>query len=121
VDIILEDAAGQLVGVEVKASATVTSSDFKGLRALQEMTGKLFKRGVIFYNGTETVAFGSNLSAVPIIESLAWRGLRRDIPIPKIDGKAQSILLSHPTEVITLRSLSDFPLPRVVSSPTPRS
>ena len=76
VDIILEDAAGQLVGVEVKASATVTSRDFKGLRALQEMTGKLFTRGVILYNGTETVGFGSNLFALPLTS--LWRAQLTD-------------------------------------------
>jgi hypothetical protein len=31
----MEDAARRLVGVEVIASATVNSSDFKGLRALK--------------------------------------------------------------------------------------
>jgi hypothetical protein len=66
VDIVLEDAAGCLIGVEVKASATVGSSDFKGLRALQEITGKLFKRGVLFYAGAEAVAFGPNLFALPL-------------------------------------------------------
>lgn len=65
VDIVLEDSAGNIVGVEVKASATVSSSDFKGLRALQETTGKLFKRGVLFYTGAEPVAFGSDLFALP--------------------------------------------------------
>lgn len=66
VDIVLEDAAGHLVGVEVKASATITSSDFKGLRALQEISGKLFTRGVLFYAGAESVAFGANLFALPL-------------------------------------------------------
>ncbi len=40
VDVIMEDAGGHLVGVEVKASATVTSSDFKGLHALREMRSR---------------------------------------------------------------------------------
>ncbi len=30
VDLVLEDAAGRLVGIEVKASATITLDDFKG-------------------------------------------------------------------------------------------
>jgi hypothetical protein len=66
VDIVLEDAVGRLVGVEVKASATVASGDFKGLRALQEITGKLFKRGVLLYTGAEAVAFGADLFALPL-------------------------------------------------------
>ena len=71
VDIVLEDATGHIVGVEVKANASVSSSDFKGLRALQEISGKRFQRGVVFYTGTEIVAFGANLYAVPIAS--LWR------------------------------------------------
>jgi len=55
VDVVMEDAAGRLVGVEVKANAAVTGADFKGLRALQEMTGKRFTRGVILYRTTGTI------------------------------------------------------------------
>jgi predicted AAA+ superfamily ATPase len=66
VDLVLEDAAGHLVGVEVKASATVTSSDFKGLRALREMTGDRFRRGIVLYTGGETVGVEMNLSAMPM-------------------------------------------------------
>ena len=66
VDIVLEDAAGHLVGVEVKAGATVTSSDFKGLRALREMTGDRFRRGIVLYTGGETVGVEMNLFALPM-------------------------------------------------------
>ncbi len=44
---------------------------FKGLRALQEISGKRFQRGVVFYTGTEIVAFGANLYAFPIAS--LWR------------------------------------------------
>lgn len=76
VDVVLEDAAGRLVGVEVKASATVTGGDFKGLHALREMTGNRFTRGVLLYTGTEAVPFGSDLFALPIASlwsPLSWR------------------------------------------------
>lgn len=53
VDVVLEDAAGRLVGVEVKANAAVTGADFKRLRALQEMTRKRFTRGVRCWGATE--------------------------------------------------------------------
>jgi len=66
VDIVLEDGAGHLVGVEVKSGASVTSGDFKGLRALQEMTGRRFKRGVVLYAGSEPVPFGPALLALPV-------------------------------------------------------
>jgi len=66
VDIVLENAAGKLVGVEVKSSASVTADDFKGLRALQELTGRRFLRGVVLYTGSERVPFSPHQLALPI-------------------------------------------------------
>jgi hypothetical protein len=66
VDIVLEDRAGKLVGIEVKASSTVTAQDFKGLRALAETTGKRFHRGVVLYSGSESLPFGPELYAIPV-------------------------------------------------------
>jgi len=66
VDIVLEDRAGNLVGIEVKASATVHAHDFKGLRALAEMTDKRFLRGIVLYTGTENIPFGECLTALPV-------------------------------------------------------
>lgn len=40
VDILLEDEAGNMVGLEVKAAATVTAADFKGLRKVAVATGR---------------------------------------------------------------------------------
>ena len=66
VDLVLEDVAGRLVGVEVKKTASPTSGDFKGLRHLSEQTGKKFLRGILLYTGSTSVAFGPNLYAVPV-------------------------------------------------------
>ena len=66
VDVILEDAAGRVVGVEVKASATVGARDFRGLRALAEASGGRFRRGIVLYTGRTSVPFGKNLHALPI-------------------------------------------------------
>jgi hypothetical protein len=66
VDILLEAPDGRIVGVEVKASSTVRSSDFRGLRALAEATGDSFHRGIILYTGDEVVPFGERLAAVPV-------------------------------------------------------
>ena len=71
VDILLEDAAGQLVGLEVKASATVVRKDFSGLDALSEDTGNKFVRGIVLYTGEQSVSFGENFTALPI--SAIWR------------------------------------------------
>jgi uncharacterized protein len=66
VDIVMEDRAGRLVGVEVKASSTLGGGDVRGLEALAEAAGKRWIRGVVLYTGTETVPFGPNLHGVPI-------------------------------------------------------
>lgn len=71
VDIVLEDAGGRIVGIEVKASATIGPDDFKGLRALSEIAGKRFHRGIILYDGAHSLPFGRGLHAMPI--SALWR------------------------------------------------
>lgn len=69
VDIVIERGARQVVGVEVKASATVTSADFRGLRKLQGTAGKRFACGVVLYDGQASGAsFGDRLYAVAIRE-----------------------------------------------------
>ena len=57
VDIVLERPDGRIVGVEVKASATVRRQDFNGLAALAEFAGAAFERGVIFYTGMQALPF----------------------------------------------------------------
>ena len=66
VDIVIENATGQLVGVEVKATATVRQADLRGLKRLANIAGDQFKLGVILYDGTETLPLGERLWAVPI-------------------------------------------------------
>lgn len=66
VDFVLEDRLGQLTGIEVKASASIDASDFRGLRHLQETEGTAFNRGIVFYAGREAVAFSERLVALPL-------------------------------------------------------
>ncbi len=66
VDIVLERGAHEVAGVEVKAAATVTSADFRGLRKLKDAVGKRFATGVVLYDGEASVGFGDGLYAVPI-------------------------------------------------------
>jgi predicted AAA+ superfamily ATPase len=66
VDIVLERGASELVGVEVKASATVTPKDFRGMNRLREAGGKHFVAGVVLYDGEITASFGDRFFAVPI-------------------------------------------------------
>jgi hypothetical protein len=77
VDLVLERRSGELVGVEVKSTATVTGADFKGLRALAEVAGRRFRRGVVLYTGGEAVPFGERLYAVPVEALWRWGAQRR--------------------------------------------
>jgi uncharacterized protein len=65
IDFVLE-SGNHITGIEVKASATVTGDDFKGLRKLQDAVQERFVAGVVLYDGGAIVPFGSNLYAVPI-------------------------------------------------------
>jgi predicted AAA+ superfamily ATPase len=66
VDIVIEDRSGRVVGVEVRASATPTQSDFSGLRALQSLIGRRFVRGVVLHLGDARLPFGDRLEAAPL-------------------------------------------------------
>jgi predicted AAA+ superfamily ATPase len=66
VDIVLETSGQRVAGVEVKAAATVTASDFRGLRKLKQSAAQRFAGGVVLYDGEATMPFGDGLYAVPI-------------------------------------------------------
>ncbi|MCA1675471.1 MAG: ATP-binding protein [Actinobacteria bacterium] len=70
VDAVLEDNAGQVVGVEVKAAETVRAEDFRGLRLLQRRLGGRFRAGFVLYCGLESLAFGDGLTCLPV--SALW-------------------------------------------------
>lgn len=66
VDIVVEPGSRAVAGVEVKAAATVTRADFRGLRKLARAAGDRFAHGVVLYDGEFSVRFGDRLHAVPI-------------------------------------------------------
>ena len=66
VDIVIERGALSLAGVEVKASGTVTKTDFRGLRRLRQAAGDRFAAGVVLYDGEACTSFGDRLYAVPL-------------------------------------------------------
>ncbi|MBX9842970.1 MAG: ATP-binding protein [Xanthobacteraceae bacterium] len=70
VDIVLERDDGMIVGIEVKAAATVKSADFAGLRTLAEACKDRFAYGVVLYDSTDIVPFGDRLAAAPL--SCLW-------------------------------------------------
>ncbi len=71
VDLLLEDAAGNLVGIEVKAGATVEAKDFAGLRFLADLVGERFRQGFVLHTGDSAVSFQKNLHALPV--EFLWR------------------------------------------------
>ncbi len=70
VDIVLEDADGRIVGVEVKASHTPRNKDFTGLRKLRDQAPERFLRGVLLYLGDQVAPFEERLHAVPVTRLL---------------------------------------------------
>jgi predicted AAA+ superfamily ATPase len=70
VDLIIENAQGQLVGVEVKAAASVNERDLRGMRRFAEAAGDKMRLGVILYDGAETFSLGPDLLAAPL--STLW-------------------------------------------------
>ncbi len=70
VDGLLEDNAGQLVGIEIKAAETVRAADFRSLRILRDRLGPRFRAGFVLYCGAEPLSFGDRLACLPI--SAVW-------------------------------------------------
>jgi hypothetical protein len=67
---VLENDAGEIVGIEVKAAETVRPDDFRGLRLLQRRLGPAFLAGIVLYCGEESLSFGDGLTCLPI--SALW-------------------------------------------------
>ncbi len=65
IDFVLENRAGELAAVEVKAKATLHAKDWKWLAALRDARGDRFKSGVVIYSGEQTIPLGDRLWAVP--------------------------------------------------------
>ena len=66
VDFVIESPLRRLIGIEVKASATVNAGDFKGLKKLQSLAGDSFTSGLVLYAGHQALSFGKGLWAVPL-------------------------------------------------------
>ena len=65
VDVVIANGHGQLVGVEVKAAASVQAAQCAGLRRLASQAGDRFLDGAILYDGIQTLPMGS-LAGRPI-------------------------------------------------------
>jgi uncharacterized protein len=63
VGVVIEDRRGRVVGIEVKASATVPQ-DFRGLRQLQEGVRDRFVRGLVLHDHHRVTPFGEKLQVL---------------------------------------------------------
>jgi uncharacterized protein len=70
VDLVLEDRRGRIIGIEVKASATIKVDDFRGLRQLQAAVGDRFVRGLVLHDHDRITPFAERLQAAPL--SILW-------------------------------------------------
>jgi hypothetical protein len=66
IDLVLEDRAGKIAAIEVKASASIQSRDWRALARLRDETSDTFMCGVILYSGEATVPLSDRIFAVPI-------------------------------------------------------
>ncbi len=65
-DVILEDAAGRIVAIEVKAGATIDARDLASFRSLADDLGSRLRAAIVLYTGSETVPFGPRMFAMPV-------------------------------------------------------
>jgi uncharacterized protein len=70
VDLLIETASGQLIGIEVKASATVTASDARHLAWLRDEAGDAFATGIVLHTGPHVFPVSDRIIAAPV--SALW-------------------------------------------------
>ncbi len=62
----LERSPGEVVGIEVKAGATVRPADFRGLARLKQAAGEGFAGGIILRDGERIQQTARGLFAMPV-------------------------------------------------------
>lgn len=66
VDLVLERRNDDVVGIEVKASASPRPRDAAGLKLLRDRLGDRFKQGLLLHLGPTAIPIGDRISAVPL-------------------------------------------------------
>lgn len=70
VDLVLEHPDGRIIGIEVKATASPSPSDLRGLRFLSDRLGDRFHHGLLLSTSPSATPFGPKLTALPV--SALW-------------------------------------------------
>jgi predicted AAA+ superfamily ATPase len=65
IDFIIENGAGEIAAVEVKAAATIDRRDRRWLERLRDARSDRFKAGIVIHSGAQTIPLGDRLWAVP--------------------------------------------------------
>ena len=65
-DFVLENAQGDVVGIEVKLAKDIDKKAYSGLLELKELCGDKFKKGIILYTGNDIVPLSEKIWAVPV-------------------------------------------------------
>ena len=66
IDFIVEQADGDIVGIEVKSGSNVESEDFKHLKWFAANLAKSTFTGIVLYTGSAVLRFGEGFYAVPM-------------------------------------------------------
>lgn len=66
IDLVLEDRAGEVAAIEVKANASVANQDWRAMAKLRDARGSRFRCGVVIHAGEQTIPLGDRLFAVPL-------------------------------------------------------
>ena len=70
IDLVLEDNRGRIVGIEIKAGATLRPKDFSGLQKLQNAAGDRFLRGLVLHDHDRVTPFSQKIHSTPV--SVLW-------------------------------------------------
>jgi uncharacterized protein len=71
VDFVIEGPRGQVVGIEVKSSATLKRADFSGLRKLEEAAGDKFVYGLLLHDHDRITPHSERILGAPL--SWLWQ------------------------------------------------
>ncbi len=66
VDVVVELAGGKVLGLELKTTASPSSSDARHLFWLRDHLGKRFVGGAVLHTGPDVFELGDRVFAVPI-------------------------------------------------------
>ena len=82
VDVIAEICGGRIVGIEIKAAASVDRSDAHHLMWLRDTMGEQFIAGAVLHTGRDAFELGERITAVPI--SALWDHQRLGTEAPSV-------------------------------------